>query len=61
MSDIRVDGWEWLHYDNPAFPVQYRKNVIPAHCALTAQAPIRDVSIEEPGIDDIIRVAYGQA
>lgn len=35
MSDIRVDGWEWLHYDNPAFPVQYRKNVIPAHCALT--------------------------
>lgn len=28
---------------------------------LTAQAPIRDVSIEEAGIDDIIRVAYGQA
>lgn len=28
---------------------------------LTAKAPIRDVSIEEAGIDDIIRIAYGQA
>ncbi len=28
---------------------------------LSAKAPIRDVSIEEAGIDDIIRIAYGQA
>lgn len=38
MSDIRADGWEWLHYDDPDFQVQYRKNVIPAHCELTDMA-----------------------
>lgn len=35
MADIRTNGWEWLHYDNPDFQVQYRKNMIPAHANLT--------------------------
>lgn len=35
MADIRSDGWEWMHYDNPDFQVQYRKNYIPAHYKLT--------------------------
>lgn len=35
MADIRSNGWEWLHYDNPDFQVQYRKNFIPANIKLT--------------------------
>lgn len=35
MADIRNGGWEWLHYDNPDFQVQYRKNHIPAKAVLT--------------------------
>lgn len=31
MADIRGDDWEWLHYDNPDFQVQYRINRITAH------------------------------
>ena len=34
MADIRTNGWEWLHYDNPDFQVQYRKNFIPAQAKL---------------------------
>ena len=30
MADIRENGWEWYHYDNPDFQVQLRKNYIPA-------------------------------
>lgn len=30
MADIREDGWEWFHYDNPDFQVQFRRNFIPA-------------------------------
>ena len=30
MADFREDGWEWLHYDDPDFQVQYRNNFIPA-------------------------------
>lgn len=30
MADIRENGWEWFHYDNPDFQVQFRRNFIPA-------------------------------
>lgn len=30
MADIRENGWEWFHYDNPDFQVQFRRNYIPA-------------------------------
>ena len=30
MADIRENGWEWYHYDNPDFQIQLRKNYIPA-------------------------------
>lgn len=30
MADIRENGWEWFHYDNPNFQVQFRRNYIPA-------------------------------
>lgn len=30
MSDIRVNKWEVLHYDEPDFQVMFRKNFIPA-------------------------------
>lgn len=30
MADIRENGWEWFHYDNPDFQVQFRHNFIPA-------------------------------
>lgn len=35
MADIRNDAWEWLHYDNPDFQIQYRKNYIPARIKLS--------------------------
>lgn len=31
MADIRTNKWEWFHYDNPDFQVQYRINDIPAN------------------------------
>lgn len=30
MADIRENKWEWFHYDNPEFQVQFRHNFIPA-------------------------------
>lgn len=30
MADIRANRWEWFHYDNPDFQVQFRNNWIPA-------------------------------
>ena len=30
MADIRENKWEWFHYDNPDFQVQFRRNFIPA-------------------------------
>lgn len=34
MADIRENGWEWFHYDNPDFQVQFRHNYIPAGVVL---------------------------
>lgn len=35
MADIKSDGSEVLHYDNPDFPVFIRKNIIPPNCCFT--------------------------
>lgn len=35
MADIKSDGSEVLHYDNPEFPVFIRKNTIPANCCFS--------------------------
>lgn len=35
MADIRENGWEWFHYDNPDFQVQFRRNTIPAGVIIT--------------------------
>lgn len=34
MADIRENGWEWFHYDNPDFQVQFRRNYIPANIVI---------------------------
>ena len=39
MADIKSDGSEVLHYDNPDFPVFIRKNTIPVNCGF------RDISL----------------
>ncbi len=35
MADIKSDGSEVLHYDNPDFPVMIRKNIIPPNCCFS--------------------------
>lgn len=35
MADIKSDGSEVLHYDNPDFPVFIRKNTIPVNCCFS--------------------------
>lgn len=40
MSDIKEDGSEVLHYDNPEFPVFCRDNFIPAGYPLHTYTPI---------------------
>lgn len=36
MADIRENRWEWFHYDNPDFQVQFRTNEIPANATFDA-------------------------
>lgn len=35
MADIRNNAWEWLHYDNPDFQIQYRRNYMPANVMIS--------------------------
>jgi ABC-type uncharacterized transport system ATPase subunit len=52
---VRADGPRcWLRFD--------RQTVNPAEliAAIAAQRPLRDVAIEEPAIEDIVRRIYGE-
>ena len=52
MADIR-NKWEWFHYDNPEFQVQFRHNYIPAGIT------IRDISIHWHDDVELIYVLKG--
>lgn len=70
MADIRKNKWEWFHYDNPDFQVQYRKNNIPANVKFPAMElhwhdDVEFIYIEEGSVlyemeDEMIRMQKGE-
>jgi ABC-2 type transport system ATP-binding protein len=58
---LRVDGAEVARVDGPRQWLRFRRDGHTAASLLaqvTAQAPVRDITVEEPAIDDIVRHIY---
>ena len=61
---LQVPGAQVVKVDGPRQWLRFRRDELTAAALLervTAEAPIRDLSVEEPAIEDIVRAIYGDA
>jgi ABC-2 type transport system ATP-binding protein len=63
-APLQVSGAQVTRVDGPRQWLRFRRDELTAAQVLervTAQAPVRDLSVEEPAIEDIVRAIYGSA